>query len=212
MSAPWWRAGHGRRAWGLSSGAGACTPCKCPPRCRRSWPPVLTGFRSRRSASANRSRDRQGCTLYTATGHCRTLRGDPASGLAHLQTAEFLYETSLFPELEYTFKHALTQEVAYGSLLHERRRAFHAGIVEAIEALYPDRLAEQVERLAHHALQGEVWDKALRYCRQAGQSDTPLGVPGSSGVLGAGAAAPCRTSPKVAIPCEQAIDLRLRPA
>jgi tetratricopeptide (TPR) repeat protein len=58
--------------------------------------------------------------------------------------------------------------VAYGSLLRERRRALHAGIVEAIERLSPDRLAEQVERLAYHALQGEVWEKALRYYRQAG--------------------------------------------
>ena len=90
-------------------------------------------------------------------------------GLAHLQAAEFLYETRLFPELEYTFKHALTHEVAYGSLLQERRRALHARIVEALEALAGDRMAEQVERLAHHALRGEVWDKALAYCRQAGE-------------------------------------------
>ena len=90
-------------------------------------------------------------------------------GLAHLQAAEFLYETRLFPELVYTFKHALTHEVAYGSLLQERRRALHARIVEALEALAGDRLAEQVERLAHHALRGEVWDKALAYCRQAGE-------------------------------------------
>jgi class 3 adenylate cyclase/tetratricopeptide (TPR) repeat protein len=89
-------------------------------------------------------------------------------GLAHLQAAEFLYEMRLFPEREYTFKHALTHEVAYGSLLHERRRVLHARIVEALECLVPDRLAEQVERLAHHALRGEVWDKAQAYCRQAG--------------------------------------------
>ena len=89
-------------------------------------------------------------------------------GLTHLQAAEFLYETSLFPDLEYTFKHALTHEVAYGSLLHERQRALHARIVEAIERLYPDRLIEQVERLAHHAARGEVWGKALTYLRQAG--------------------------------------------
>ena len=89
-------------------------------------------------------------------------------GLTHLQAAEFLYETSLFPDLEYTFKHALTHEVAYGSLLHERQRALHARIVEAIETLYPDRLIEQVERLAHHAARGEVWGKALTYLRQAG--------------------------------------------
>ena len=90
-------------------------------------------------------------------------------GLTHLQAAEFVYETRLFPELEYTFKHALTHEVAYGSLLHERRRVLHARIVEALEALYAERLAEQVERLAHHALRGEVWDKALAYCQQAGE-------------------------------------------
>jgi predicted ATPase len=81
--------------------------------------------------------------------------------------AEFLYETRLFPEHEYTFKHALTHEVAYGSLLQERRRALHARIVEVLEALYVDRQAEQVERLAHHGLRGEVWDKAMAYCRQA---------------------------------------------
>ncbi|HEY5866460.1 MAG TPA: hypothetical protein VI542_13085, partial [Candidatus Tectomicrobia bacterium] len=89
--------------------------------------------------------------------------------LAHLQATEFLYETRLFPECEYMFKHALTHEVAYGGLLQERRRVLHARIVEALEALAGDRVAEQVERLAHHALRGEVWDKALTYCRQAGE-------------------------------------------
>ena len=89
-------------------------------------------------------------------------------GLAHLQAAEFLYETRLFPEREFTFKHALTHEVAYNGLLQERRRVLHARIVEALEVLYPDRLAEQVERLAHHAMRGEAWDKALAYNRQAG--------------------------------------------
>jgi tetratricopeptide (TPR) repeat protein len=89
-------------------------------------------------------------------------------GLAHLQASEFLYETRLFPEREFTFKHALTHEVAYSSLLQERRRVLHARIVEALEGLYPDRLAEQVERLAHHAMRGEAWGKALAYGRQAG--------------------------------------------
>jgi tetratricopeptide (TPR) repeat protein len=89
-------------------------------------------------------------------------------GLGQLQAAEFLYETSLFPEHAYTFKHALTHEVAYSSLLQERRRALHTRIVEAIEGLSADRLPEQVERLAHHALRGEVWAKAVVYCRQAG--------------------------------------------
>jgi tetratricopeptide (TPR) repeat protein len=86
-----------------------------------------------------------------------------------LQTAEFLYETRFVPEGVYTFKHALTHEVAYGSLLQEQRRALHARILEAMEGRAGDRLAEPVERLAHHALRGEVWDKALVYCRQAGE-------------------------------------------
>jgi class 3 adenylate cyclase/tetratricopeptide (TPR) repeat protein len=89
-------------------------------------------------------------------------------GLSRLQTAEFLYETRLFPGMEYTFKHALTHEVAYGSLLQEKRRILHARIVEALEEAADDRLVAQVERLAHHALRGEAWDKALLYYKQAG--------------------------------------------
>ena len=90
-------------------------------------------------------------------------------GLAHLQAAEFLYETRLFPEHNFTFKHALTHEVAYNSLLQERRRSLHAQIVEALETLAGERVAEQVDHLAHHTLRGEMWDKALVYCRQAGE-------------------------------------------
>ena len=90
-------------------------------------------------------------------------------GVIRLQAAEFLYETSLFPEVEYTFKHALTHEVAYGSLLQERRRVLHIRIVEAIERFYPDRLSEHVERLAHHASRGELWEKAAEYLHQAGK-------------------------------------------
>ncbi len=89
-------------------------------------------------------------------------------GLGHLQTAEFLYETRLFPDLEYTFKHALTHEVAYGGLLHDRRRDLDTRIVGAIERFYQDRLSEHVERLAHHAMRGEMWEQAVTYLRQAG--------------------------------------------
>ena len=93
---------------------------------------------------------------------------DLRRGLGHLQAADFLYETRLFPDLEDTFKHALTHEVTYGSLLQERRRDLHARLVAAIETLHRDRLGEQIERLAHHALRGEVWEKAVPYLRQAG--------------------------------------------
>jgi class 3 adenylate cyclase len=88
--------------------------------------------------------------------------------LGELQRLEFVYEDTGAEETGYVFKHVLTQEVAYGSLLHERRRALHTRIVEAIETLYADRLAEQVDRLARHAFGGEVWDKAVAYYRQAG--------------------------------------------
>ena len=94
--------------------------------------------------------------------------GELGQSLSQLRAAEFLYETSLFPELEYTFKHALTLEVAYGSLLQQRRRVLHASIVEAIETMEAEQLSRHLERLAYHASRGEVWDKALRYARQAG--------------------------------------------
>ena len=89
-------------------------------------------------------------------------------GIARLQAAEFVYEARLFPDLEYTFKHALTHDVAYGSLLQDRRRALHARIVEGIERVYADRLVEHIDRLVHHVFRGEVWHKALRYLRQTG--------------------------------------------
>jgi predicted ATPase len=102
----------------------------------------------------------------------QAITGRPEEALRHslgrLQAAELLYEGKLFPELIYLFKHALTHEVAYGSLLHEHRRILHRRIIETLERIYADRLTEQVERLAHHTQRGEVWDKAVDYCRQAG--------------------------------------------
>ena len=89
-------------------------------------------------------------------------------GLARLRAAEFLYETRLSPDPEYTFKHAVTHEVAYRTLLQGRRRVLHARIVGAIERIYPDRLAEHLERLGHHAQRGGLWRQAVTYLRQAG--------------------------------------------
>jgi class 3 adenylate cyclase/tetratricopeptide (TPR) repeat protein len=96
--------------------------------------------------------------------------------LTRLQAAEFLYEVRLFPDLEYTFKHALTHEVAYQGLLHDRQRALHARITEAIERFSTERIAEQTERLAHHSLRGELWEKAVTYLRQAGLRATARGA------------------------------------
>jgi transcriptional regulator with AAA-type ATPase domain/tetratricopeptide (TPR) repeat protein len=104
----------------------------------------------------------------------RALAGSPddviRDGLRHLQGAEFIHQTGSVPEAEYTFRHALTHEVAYEHLTGERRRELHGRILAAIETLYPARLAEHIERLAHHAFHGAVWGKAVTYLRQAGNN------------------------------------------
>ncbi len=133
---------------------------------------------------------------------------DLSRGLAHLQNAEFLYETSLFPDLAYTFKHTLTLEVAYQSLLQERRRALHARIVDAIERLYPDRLAEQVDRLARHAIRGEVWDRAFTYLRQAGAKAAARSANREAVAWYEQALVTLRHLPQSRETLEQAIDLR----
>jgi predicted ATPase len=89
--------------------------------------------------------------------------------LAHLRAAEFIYEQPAFPEPEHTFKHALTLEVAYNSLLHEQRRVLHERAAQAIEALYPDRLEEHYSALAYHYQRSGNRDKAVDYLQRAGQ-------------------------------------------
>src|SRR4051794_24240537 len=83
-----------------------------------------------------------------------------------LQTASFIYQTNLFPDLEYRFRHVLTRDVAYSSLLKDQRRALHAQALAAIERLYPDYLASHLGDLAVHAVRGELWDKAVAYNHQ----------------------------------------------
>jgi adenylate cyclase len=77
-------------------------------------------------------------------------RTELSEALAALKDGEFLYEQALYPAAEYAFKHPLTQEVAYGSQLGERRRRVHASVARAIEALAADRLDERAALLAHH--------------------------------------------------------------
>jgi class 3 adenylate cyclase/tetratricopeptide (TPR) repeat protein len=129
-------------------------------------------------------------------------------GLATLQAAEFLYEARLFPDLEYTFKHALTHGVAYGSLIQDRRRQLHTRIVQAIEHRYPDRLQEYVEQLAHHALKGEVWDKTVSYLRQAGAKAFARSANREAVGCFEQALAALRHLPETRETQEQAIDLR----
>jgi len=89
--------------------------------------------------------------------------------LARLEAAEFIYERPAFPEVEYSFKHALTQEVAGYSLLTERRSALHERTARAIEALFPARVADYSSELAHHyRLSGNV-QKAIEYLYRTGQ-------------------------------------------
>ena len=88
--------------------------------------------------------------------------------LDNLQAAQFLYPIQLFPDLQFAFKHALTHDVTYSGLLRDRRKDIHARVVNAIEELYADRLGEQAERLAHHAVRGQLHEKAAHYLRQAG--------------------------------------------
>ena len=95
---------------------------------------------------------------------------DVLRALADLEAADFLRTSALVPDLAYSFKHAITQEVAYSTLLKDQRRALHARIVDALESSYPgERRAEHVERLAYHALRAEAWAKAVTYLRDAGE-------------------------------------------
>jgi class 3 adenylate cyclase/tetratricopeptide (TPR) repeat protein len=88
--------------------------------------------------------------------------------LGRLQAAEFVSETSLFPDWQYTFRHALTREVVYASVTNERRKKLHNLVLEILERLCADNLAEQVPRLAEHAVSAENWGKAVLYLREAG--------------------------------------------
>jgi class 3 adenylate cyclase/tetratricopeptide (TPR) repeat protein len=106
--------------------------------------------------------------LQTITG----MKEEIKSHLLNLQGLEFIYEKSLFPELEYIFKHALTQEVAYNSLLIKRRKEIHEKIGKAIEQIYQDRLEEFYEILAYHYVKSDNAEKAYQYLKLSGEKAT----------------------------------------
>jgi tetratricopeptide (TPR) repeat protein len=108
--------------------------------------------------------------LQTITG----MRQELKSYLLNLQGLEFIYEKRLFPELEYIFKHALTQEVAYNSLLQKRRQEIHERIGRAIESLYSERLEEFYEALAFHYGRSDNKVKAIEYLDLANQKAVEL--------------------------------------
>jgi tetratricopeptide (TPR) repeat protein len=89
--------------------------------------------------------------------------------LRELKTLELILETSLYPEVAYSFRHALIHDVAYQSLTVERRRRIHGAVARAIEELHEHRLAEQYEVLAHHFAEAAEWEKALEYLSKAAE-------------------------------------------
>ena len=90
--------------------------------------------------------------------------------LFRLQTAEFIYEQPAFPEVEYTFKHALTQDVAYNSLLSERRQEVHARTAQAIASLFHEQLNDRrLRELAYHSARSGNTEKAVEYSQRAGE-------------------------------------------
>jgi predicted ATPase/class 3 adenylate cyclase len=129
--------------------------------------------------------------------------------LTILQAGDFLHELRLFPSMEYTFRHTLTQEVTYDTLLRERRRALHARVMEALESSHADHPGEQVESLARHALRGEVWHKAVPYLGQAGAKAAARGANREAVGFLEQALAALSHLPESAERAEQAIDLRL---
>jgi class 3 adenylate cyclase/tetratricopeptide (TPR) repeat protein len=130
------------------------------------------------------------------------------AAIGRLLAADFLYEAEFLPDVQYSFKHALTHEVTYGSLLQDRRRALHVRIVETIERMYLDRLAEHIDRLAHHAFRGENWTKAVNYLQQAGAKALVRSVHREAVRCFEGALTALAHLPETQETLEQAIDLR----
>jgi predicted ATPase len=82
---------------------------------------------------------------------------------------EFIYEQLALPDVEYSFKHALTHEVAYNSMLQERRRMIHERVGNAFEAIYGERIEEHLSQIAHHYGHSANVPKADDYLKRAGE-------------------------------------------
>jgi class 3 adenylate cyclase/tetratricopeptide (TPR) repeat protein len=103
--------------------------------------------------------------ILQAVGNLRPERLREA--VKHLQDAEFLYETNLFPDIEYRFKHALVHDAAYRMLSADRRRTLHTAALIAGEQVYADRLVEKSDWLAFHAFRAQAWDRAVVHLQAA---------------------------------------------
>jgi class 3 adenylate cyclase/tetratricopeptide (TPR) repeat protein len=94
--------------------------------------------------------------------------------LGDLQAAEFLYESPTAASAQFKFRHALTHEVAYNSLLSSKRQILHGRVLRAMELQYQDDIKGCLESLAHHAVNARLWEKAVTYCRRAGDKAVEL--------------------------------------
>ena len=140
---------------------------------------------------------------------CGLTENELRSHLDDLEAAEFLYTTQLFPDLQYSFKHSLTHEVAYREVLHEHRRDIHARLVEVIETLYADHLGEHVERLAYHAVQGGLPEKSVHYLHQAGVKAAARSALAEARACFEQALDILKQLPETAATLEQAFEIRL---
>ena len=129
--------------------------------------------------------------------------------LGNLQDAELLYESQLFPDLQYKFRHAFTEDVTYSGVIRSRRRDIHARLVDAIEKLYAGRLGEQVERLAHHAVRGELSEKAVYYLHQAGAKAAARSALSDAQTFFEQALDVLRSLPETHTALEQSFEIRL---
>jgi class 3 adenylate cyclase/tetratricopeptide (TPR) repeat protein len=129
------------------------------------------------------------------------LRGNLEGLLGELKALEIVYEQGLLPEPAYIFKHAVIQDVAYQSLLVQRRRELHRAVGRALEELSPDRLADHSEELAHHFWQGEEWGKAFDYLVRSGtRAQRAYANQAALDYYGRALEAAARVQPPVAVP------------
>jgi tetratricopeptide (TPR) repeat protein len=96
-----------------------------------------------------------------------TFKEQLSQSLENLKVLELIQQIQVVPEMEYMFKHVITREVSYETLLHQQRKELHGLVGQAIEELYQDRIEEQVDILHHHFRQAENWSKAVKYGRLA---------------------------------------------
>ncbi|MGE5259147.1 MAG: ATP-binding protein [Hyphomicrobiales bacterium] len=130
------------------------------------------------------------------------------SHLSALKDAELLYERGIYPQSSYVFKHAITQDVVYNSLLHNKKKGLHQKIGTALEQANPERLDEFYEILAYHFLKGEDWQRAYQYNREAGLKSLAQSAYEEAQRYFEDAFAALKNQPRDRIRIEREIDLR----